>query len=56
MAVVPENVVKAIKEARVSYTMPKPTFQIKHKPDGSMVVQIFTTKLRYKKPFEISLG
>ena len=41
MVVVPENVVKAMKEAKVSTTIPKPTFQIEHKPDGSMVVQIF---------------
>lgn len=40
MAVVPENVIKAMKEAKVSVTIPKPTFQIEHKPDGSMVAQI----------------
>lgn len=40
MAVIPENVVKAMKEAKVSFTIPKPTFQIEHKPDGSMIAQI----------------
>ena len=41
MAVIPENIVEAMKEARVSYIIPKPTFQIEHKPDSSMVVQLF---------------
>lgn len=40
MAGVPENVIKAMKEAKVSVTIPKPTFQIEHKPDGSMIAQI----------------
>lgn len=41
MAIVPENVVEAVKKVKASITMPKPTFQIEHKSNGSTVVQIF---------------
>ena len=50
MAVVPENVIKAMKEAKASVTIPKLTFQIEHKPDGSMIAQISS---KSKKKLEL---